>query len=85
MKEEKLQDVFSHKFYKEGTMWQDRILVTYILYLLSINKPCIWTDMAKQFSKDIDIVSFWPQHQFQGFVDSSVLKAASKERSHFED
>lgn len=64
-------------------MWQDRILVTYLLYLLSISKPCIWTEMAKLFSKDIDIVSFWPEDEFKSFIDSSVLKAARKERVHF--
>lgn len=64
-------------------MWQDRVLVTYILYLLATNKDCIWTHMARQFSKDIDIISFWPMEQFESFVDRSVLKAAKKERAHF--
>jgi hypothetical protein len=65
-------------------MWQDRILVTYLLFLLSKDQNSIWTHMAKQFSKDIDIVSFWEEKEFDCFVDSSVLKAAKKERSHFE-
>lgn len=59
MKEVELSSVFSNKFYREGTMWQDRILVTYLLFLLSKEKDCIWTEMVKQFSRDIDIVSFW--------------------------
>jgi len=42
-------------------MWQDRILVTFLLYLLSVNKDSIWTYMASQFSKAIDILSFWPE------------------------
>lgn len=66
-------------------MWQDRILVTYLLYLLSTNKDLIWTYMASQFSKDIDILSFWPEEEFGSFIDHSAKKAASKERHHFEE
>jgi hypothetical protein len=64
-------------------MWQDRILVTFLLYLLSVNKNSIWTYMASQFSKAIDILSFWPETEFGRFVDQSVKKAAGKERAHF--
>jgi hypothetical protein len=79
-----LAAVFDNRFYKEGAMWQDRVLVTFLLYLLSTNKDCIWLHMAHQFSKDIDIVSFWDEQEFFPFVDRSVRKAAQKERSHFE-
>ena len=51
LKEECLTEVFSDKFYKEGVTWQDRILVTFLLFLLSTDRKCIWTDMARQFSK----------------------------------
>lgn len=61
MKEPELLSVFENKFYREGATWQDnRVLVTFLLYLLSVNKVSIWTDMARQFSKGIDILSFWP-------------------------
>lgn len=40
--------------------------------------------MAQQFSKDIDIISFWNEEELDTFVDKSVLKAARKERNYFE-
>lgn len=40
--------------------------------------------MARHFSKDIDIVSFWDKNEVKLFVDGSVGKAAWKERQHFE-
>jgi hypothetical protein len=40
--------------------------------------------MAKQFSKDIDIISFWNEEELDNFVDKSVIKAAKKERNYFE-
>lgn len=40
--------------------------------------------MAKNFPKEIDIVSFWKIEELDLFVDRSVAKAASKERKHFE-
>jgi hypothetical protein len=60
-------------------------LVTYLLYLLSINRDCIWTFMAKHFSKQIDILSFWDEAELSFFIDNSVTKAAKKSRAHFED
>lgn len=59
LKDPEVQELFNNTFYKEGLLWQDRILVTYLLYLLSINRNCLWTYMAQHFSKDIDIISFW--------------------------
>jgi hypothetical protein len=41
--------------------------------------------MVKQFSKEIDIVSFWPQEDIDLFVDKSIIKATTKERDHFAD
>ena len=58
-KEVELTELFSDKFYKEGVTWQDRILVTYLLYIMSKDVKNIWKEMANQFSKEIDIVSFW--------------------------
>jgi hypothetical protein len=84
LKEPELAEIFDNSFYKEGPLWQDRILVTFLLYLLSTNKECIWLDMAKQFSKDIDIISFWEKTELDDFVDQTVAKAAGKERQHFE-
>jgi hypothetical protein len=77
--------LFSNTFYREGSLWQDRILVTYLLYLLSVDRDCLWTYMARHFSKAIDIVSFWQDQELDLFVDGSVRKAARKERLHFEE
>jgi hypothetical protein len=41
--------------------------------------------MAKHFSKEIDIISFWNQEELELFVDRSVEKAAKMERCHFEE
>lgn len=36
--------------------------------------------MAAEFSKDIDIISFWSESDLNLFSDKSVLKAAKMER-----
>jgi hypothetical protein len=59
LKEPALEELFTNTFYREGPLWQDRVLITYLLYILSKNADSIWAHMAKQFSKDIDIISFW--------------------------
>ena len=41
--------------------------------------------MAKNFPKEIDIISFWNTEELDLFVDNSVAKAAGKERKHFEE
>ena len=61
MKEPSLEEVFKEAFYREGPVWQDRILITYLLYTLAVGKEGVWLDMVRHFSKDIDIVSFWPE------------------------
>lgn len=40
--------------------------------------------MASNFSRDIDIISFWEESELEMFADGSVGKAARKERAHFE-
>lgn len=80
LKDPALANLFSNSFYREGSLWQDRILVTYLLYLLSVDRDCIWTFMARRFSREIDIVSFWEEKEFGLFADRSVRKAATKER-----
>lgn len=71
------------KFYHEGPICQDRILVTYLLYNLDKNKENLWSKMASYFSKDIDIISFWEKRDLALFLDSSVEKAAQMERKNF--
>lgn len=46
-------------FYHSGPIWQDRILVTYILYIMETDPGLLWSRMASNFSKDTDIISFW--------------------------
>ena len=84
LKDPALVHLFENSFYREGLLWQDRILVTYLLYLLSVDRDCLWTFMAKNFSREIDIVSFWGEGELEMFADASVGKAARSERQHFE-
>ena len=38
-------------FYHTGPIWQDRILITYLLYELDKNPQTLWSHMASLFSK----------------------------------
>lgn len=62
LKDPEVEELFRDSFFKDGVLYQDnRVLVIYLLYLMASNRDCLWTYMAKHFSKEIDIVSFWDQ------------------------
>lgn len=43
----------------------------------------VWTEMAVNFSKEIDILSMWQDEELKGFKDKSIVNAVEMERKNF--
>ena len=46
-----LKELLKDKFYHQGPIWQDRILVTYLLHRLKDSEKSIWGEMVRNFPK----------------------------------
>ena len=76
LQEPHLVDVYCHQFYNEAGVWEDRVLLTYCLYLCSVEaKDNIFYHMVQHMSKEIDIACFWPAEEIDLFRDK-LMKTA---------
>lgn len=85
LKEPALQEIYKDPFYNEHDSWEDRVLLTYCLFLVSTEaKDNIFYEMIQHMSKDIDVAYFWPKEELDLFKDPIVKGLVEKDLKSFE-
>lgn len=65
--------------------WEDRILLTYCLFLVSTKATHnIFYEMVQHMPKDIDVALFWDEEELDLLKDKTVKCAAAIDLKSFE-
>ncbi|CAD8098588.1 unnamed protein product [Paramecium primaurelia] len=63
--------------------WQDRILLTYILYQSQLGKQSQWYHLISNLPRDIDYLIFWSDEELKLLNDEKLVLKAKKELQDF--
>ncbi|CAD8110312.1 unnamed protein product [Paramecium sonneborni] len=63
--------------------WQDRILLTYILYQSQLGRQSQWYHLISNLPRDIDYLIFWSEEEFKLLKDDKLVLKAKTELQDF--
>ncbi|CAD8105416.1 unnamed protein product [Paramecium sonneborni] len=63
--------------------WQDRILLTYILYQSQLGKQSQWYHLISNLPRDIDYLIFWSEEELKLLKDDKLVQKAKRELQDF--
>ncbi|CAD8076387.1 unnamed protein product [Paramecium primaurelia] len=63
--------------------WQDRILLTYILYQSQLGKQSQWYHLISNLPRDIDYLIFWSDEELKLLNDEKLVQKSKRELQDF--